>query len=242
MSTAQTPTLFTPTTVPTLVLKTYYHPPTFHDVMRLNTQLATARYQHMFKTLKSAGLKDISVEYSGCGDSGQIDDFSLTFHDPETDAKAARASKFDYTDVTKETQEIDIRDIKLDDDIRKTMDVRITPKIPDPRPQGWTYPTYDRAALLEKIKTDLAWVDFEIFNVTVSVYRFTTTNYTKPLEEILDEFFYTMIEANHSGYEINDGGGGNITLCLETASVTYESYEYFTERTDNTIEVDLGVQ
>jgi hypothetical protein len=66
--------------------------------------------------------------------------------------------------------------------------------------------------------------------------RVDRTTIPQPLVEQLETCIYEFLP---SGFEINDGGQGTLTLDTQTAKVTIQHQENYTETRDSTREFDL---
>jgi len=66
--------------------------------------------------------------------------------------------------------------------------------------------------------------------------RVDRTTIAQPLVEQLETYIYEFLP---SGFEINDGGQGTLTIDTQTAKVTIQHQENYTETRDSTREFDL---
>ncbi len=60
-----------------------------------------------------------------------------------------------------------------------------------------------------------------------------TTSLAEALEQMVDD----LIALHHSGFENNDGGGGEITFDAQAQSVSYEYFDYYVERESHSVDV-----
>jgi Family of unknown function (DUF6878) len=57
------------------------------------------------------------------------------------------------------------------------------------------------------------------------------------LRDVLDDFAWACLEAYHDGFEINDGGYGDITIDVASGKVLIDHNDRFTDVTNTTTEV-----
>lgn len=237
MSTLQNPSIFTVETRP--VIGTHYVMPSYQDSHQFSALASKRTSASILKRLKQTGLVSLLIEYSGCGDSGQIDNYQFNFKNKPVNIESLKDKKYDFTRTTVNRENVDIREITLDGSQLNSHTVNIRAIIPIPRPSDWTYPSFDTEEMIKLIKENAEDFDYGTYSATITVTKLVETHYSQPLESLVEEFAYALIEAQHAGFEINDGGGGEVTIDIATGKVDYKKWDYFTERTDEEFSLDL---
>lgn len=189
---------------------------TYAQVEQLNKDAA-------LKALKALGAASMTVEYSGSGDSGQID--AVTFFDKD-EVIIKTNMKIDIGEYSLTNDSVPI----LETDIPKSEYLKyghVQVIIPNPRPENWKYPASDNQKhMKEFIKGTL---DTNLWEPKVRYNRIELKYFTRSAEDVGENLGYSLITiAGHSGYENNDGGSGTITYNFETGQGKVNHEDYYT--------------
>jgi len=189
------------------------------------------RALNVLKNTKAAKLR---VEYSGCGDEGQIQ--GVTFYD-EAGKEIEIKDNFDIPEVLISTEYTLIAETDIPLELQnKVVSIRV--KQHQPKPPGWKYPTFEQK---DKIQDFIAGtLDTDIFEAVLSHYSITEKYFSRSASDIAENLGYSMIELNHRGYENDEGGSGTITFDFKTGKGQYQKSDNYTATEDSEIEFEAA--